>query len=125
MSNDKDFKVKNGVSAKTFSEQTKTVTLNSGFITLDIPEASIFIVTATSSASEIRLTNPPIANVGCGVTLIMYGAASTTITWDSTIEWAGGNPPNIPDAGETSIFTFFTLDGGSSYQASEIIRGAV
>jgi len=40
---------------------------------------------------------------------------STTVTWPSSIEFAGGVAPSAPANGETDIFTFSTDDGGTSY----------
>jgi len=38
-----------------------------------------------------------------------------TITWPSSIEWAGGVAPLAPATGETDVFTFVTDDSGTSY----------
>lgn len=43
------------------------------------------------------------------------GAVDYTITWPSSIEWAGGSAPSAPATGETDVFTFVTDDGGTSY----------
>jgi len=40
---------------------------------------------------------------------------STTVTWPSLIEFAGGVAPSAPANGETDVFTFSTDDGGTSY----------
>jgi hypothetical protein len=47
-----------------------------------------------------------------------------TITYDSTVEFAGGTTPTSPDAGETDVLTFSTRDGGTSYQAARTVDGA-
>ena len=45
-----------------------------------------------------------------------YSAAATaTVTWPSSIEWAGGIAPSAPANGETDVFTLSTDDGGTSY----------
>jgi len=41
--------------------------------------------------------------------------ADTTLTWPSSIEWAGGVAPSAPANGETDVFTLSTDDGGTSY----------
>ena len=41
--------------------------------------------------------------------------ADTTLTWPSSIEWAGGVAPSAPATGETDVFTLSTDDGGTSY----------
>ena len=42
------------------------------------------------------------------------GAA--TIAYPSSVEFAGGTAPDAPAAGETDILTFYTSDGGTTYQ---------
>ena len=41
--------------------------------------------------------------------------SAATITWPSSIEWAGGVAPSAPASGETDVFTIVTDDGGTSY----------
>ena len=38
-----------------------------------------------------------------------------TLTWPSSIEWAGGIAPSAPATGETDVYTLVTDDGGTSY----------
>ena len=40
---------------------------------------------------------------------------AATLTWPSSIEWAGGVAPSAPATGETDVFTFVTDDSGTSY----------
>lgn len=42
-------------------------------------------------------------------------APTNTLTWPSSIEWAGGVAPAAPANGETDLFTFATDDGGTTY----------
>lgn len=42
-------------------------------------------------------------------------STTTTLTWPTSIEWAGGGAPAAPATGETDLFTFSTDDGGTSY----------
>jgi DNA-binding beta-propeller fold protein YncE len=42
-------------------------------------------------------------------------AATSTLTWPTSIEWAGGVAPAAPANGETDVFTFVTDDSGTSY----------
>ena len=49
-------------------------------------------------------------------TIYQYSTATgATITWPSSIEFAGGVAPAAPATGETDVFTFSTDDGGTSY----------
>jgi len=42
-------------------------------------------------------------------------ATPSTITWPSSVKWAGGTAPSAPAFGETDAFTFYSTDGGTSY----------
>ena len=51
-------------------------------------------------------------------TVYQYTSASSTaitITWDADIQWAGGNAPDSPAAGEKDLYTITTDDGGTTY----------
>ena len=49
-------------------------------------------------------------------TIYQFTTTSTaTITWPSSIEWAGGVAPSAPATGETDVFTLSTDDGGTAY----------
>ena len=53
-----------------------------------------------------------------GVAVYEYDIGSSsaaTITWPSSIEWAGGVAPSAPATGETDVYTLVTDDGGTSY----------
>ena len=42
-------------------------------------------------------------------------ATPSTITWPSSVKWAGSTAPTAPASGETDAFTFYSTDGGTSY----------
>jgi DNA-binding beta-propeller fold protein YncE len=51
-------------------------------------------------------------------------ATATTLTWPTSIEWAGGVAPSAPANGETDVFTFVTDDGGTTYTGVKSIDNA-
>jgi len=51
-------------------------------------------------------------------------AAAATLTWPSSIEWAGGVAPAAPANGETDVYTFTTDDGGTTYTGVKSIDNA-
>ena len=58
-------------------------------------------------------------------TIYQYSTVTpATITYPSTLEFAGGTAPTSPAIGETDVITFSTTDGGTSYQAVQAIDGA-
>ena len=50
--------------------------------------------------------------------------ANATITWPSSIEWAGGVAPAAPLIGQTDVYTFTTDDTGTSYTGVKSIDNA-
>jgi hypothetical protein len=49
-----------------------------------------------------------------GFVLQLTGNGST-VTWPSSVKWAGGTAPDAPASGETDILVFHTRDGGSNW----------
>jgi hypothetical protein len=39
----------------------------------------------------------------------------STVTWPSSVKWAGGTAPDAPASGETDILVFHTRDGGTNW----------
>lgn len=38
-----------------------------------------------------------------------------TITWPSSVDWAGGTAPDAPELGDTDVYVFYTTNGGSTW----------
>jgi len=51
---------------------------------------------------------------GTGFVLQLTGNGST-VTWPSSVDWAGGTAPDAPASGETDIYVFWTRDGGTTW----------
>ena len=47
------------------------------------------------------------------------GLASTTITYPSSVKWAGATTPDAPAVGEKDVYTFVTTDGGTTYYGKQ------
>ena len=47
-----------------------------------------------------------------------------TITWPSSVDWAGGTAPAAPASGETDIYVFYTRDGGTTWRGALAIDAA-
>jgi sugar lactone lactonase YvrE len=43
------------------------------------------------------------------------GASTYTVTWPTSVQWAGGTAPDSPAAGEKDLYTITTDDGGTTY----------
>ena len=49
-----------------------------------------------------------------GFILQLTGNGST-VTWPTSVDWAGGTAPDAPASGETDIYVFITRDGGTTW----------
>ena len=39
----------------------------------------------------------------------------STLTWPSSVDWAGGTAPDAPASGESNLYVFWSRDGGSNW----------
>ena len=58
-----------------------------------------------------------------GFILQLTGNGST-VTWPSSVDWAGGTAPDAPASGETDILVFWTRDGGTTWYGALAIDAA-
>ena len=50
-----------------------------------------------------------------GFVLKLTAGGTHTITWPSSVDWAGGTAPDAPASGETDVLVFYTVDGGTNW----------
>jgi hypothetical protein len=62
-------------------------------------------------------------NWSMGFILQLTGNGST-VTWPSSVDWAGGTAPDAPASGETDIYVFWTRDGGTTWYGVQSIDAA-
>jgi hypothetical protein len=100
-----------------YKENVVAISVGSSTQTLDLSQANIFNLTLGSSVT-LTFSNPPAS--GTGYTLTLYckqdGSGSRTITWPASVKWPNSSPPTMSTgANKIDIFSFFTLDGGTTY----------
>jgi hypothetical protein len=117
MSNDKDFVVNGPV---VVGKDTKVTVGSITASDIDLSTGNYFADTLAAN------TTYTISNAGAvqAFQLEVTGASTYTITWPSSIEWAGGVAPSAPANGETDVFTFTTDDGGTTYTGVKSIDNA-
>ena len=49
------------------------------------------------------------------MTIILTNGAASTVTWNSTIDWPGGNAPALTASGY-DVLSFLTTNAGATYQ---------
>jgi hypothetical protein len=94
--------------------------------TVDCDEANSFTLstsgntTFTFSYAGINLTT----NDAYGFTLKITAGGTHTLTWPSSVDWAGGTAPDAPASGETDVYVFYTVDGGTNWYGALAIDAA-
>ncbi|MDB4455515.1 hypothetical protein N9117_02515 [Akkermansiaceae bacterium] len=55
-----------------------------------------------------------VSGMSNGFILQLTGNGST-VTWPSSVDWAGGTAPDAPASGASNLYVFYTRDGGSNW----------
>jgi hypothetical protein len=59
-----------------------------------------------------------VASVACGFTLVLRQDAtgSRLVTWPASVDWPGGSAPTLSTgANDVDVFTFLTIDNGTTW----------
>ena len=92
---------------KDYSETKQTMAAHAVDLTLGN------VQTYTLSGSQtLTFTNPIATGNSSSFTLIVTNGGSATLTWPTSVDWAGGTAPTLTSAG-IDILTFTTIDGGT------------
>ncbi len=71
------------------------------------------VQTYTLSGNQtLTFTNPPATGTSGSFTLILTNGGSATLTWPTSVDWAGGTAPTLTSSGIDAI-VFTTIDGGT------------
>ena len=71
------------------------------------------VQTYTLSGNQtLTFSNPPASGTSGSFTLILTNGGSATLTWPTSVDWAGGTAPTLTSSGIDAI-VFTTIDGGT------------
>lgn len=82
--------------------------------TLDLTTGTVFSHAPATSPTYV-FSGPPATGTAYGFTLKVTPSATVTITWPASVDWPQGTAPTAPASGSTSVFVFYTQDGGTTY----------
>jgi hypothetical protein len=108
--NSKRFLVDNKARANSWQE---LYTAKSGTsVTLDADTSGAF---SLSMSGNTTFTFSAVdSSISVGFILQLTGNGST-VTWPSSVDWAGGTAPDAPASGASNLYVFWTRDGGSNW----------
>ncbi len=81
---------------------------------IDVSARDTYTIT-TSGNTTFSFANPPASPQVGTFSLILTAGGTHTVTWPSSVDWAGGSAPDAPASGEKDIYTFMTVDGGTNW----------
>ena len=71
------------------------------------------VQTYTLSGNQtLTFSNPPASGTSGSFTLILTNGGSATLTWPTSVDWAGGSAPSLTSSGIDAL-VFTTIDGGT------------
>ena len=94
----------------------------------DLDNGGAFSVTLGGNTTFSFGTHSPAlaTDVSTGFILEVTGNASSvyTITWPTSVDWAGGTAPDAPGVGEKDIYVFWTRNAGTTWYGMLAIDAA-
>jgi hypothetical protein len=100
---------------KDYSESVNILgNLGGGTDDIDLELGNVITATvSTTAAQTFTFSNPPASGTAGSFTLILTnGGLATTLTWPASVDWAGGDAPDLTASG-IDILTFMTVDEGT------------
>ena len=114
-------KIAQRVELKDYAE-TYNASSGTGSTTLDLSTGNVFQHTADGGNVTFVFSNPPGSGKGGSFTLKwIQDSSDRTITWPSSVDWAGGSAPDVTSgSGKIDVYTFFTLDEGTIWYGFQV-----
>lgn len=82
--------------------------------TLDFDTGTVFSHAYSANVTFV-FSNPPVSGISFGFTLKITPSATATVTWPTSVDWAMAQSPDAPASGDTNVYSFYTVDGGTTY----------
>ena len=103
----------NSILANSLMEQHQSLG-SSTSPTINCSQGNVFSV-SLSGDTIFSFSNVPSSGTAYGVTVEIYAIGTHTVTWPSSVKWAGGTAPDAPANGETDIIGLYTRNGGTTW----------
>ena len=102
-----------GAELRDYSETVTTDAAATGAETLDYSLSNVFDYTLAGNTT-FTFTNPPASGkAGTMTVIVRQGATLRTVTWPASVDWNGATLTMF--ANSVNIFTFLTVNGGTTW----------
>lgn len=100
-----------------YVETSSAPAISGNALTLNLNNSTVFNVSLVANINTLSITNPGAAGKATSFVLILTAdGTARSVAWGGSIVWAGGTPPTLTSAsGKRDIFTFITVDGGTTW----------
>ena len=95
---------------KDYSETVKAHGNLSSATNVSLEDGNVHTLTV-AGAFTLTLTGEPVSGTAGSITLIITNGGSSTLTWDTAINWASGTAPTLTTAG-IDVLVFITVNSG-------------
>jgi hypothetical protein len=101
------------------AEVSTTATISAGVLTLNLNTATVFNVSLNANITTLTLTNVQASGRSSSFVLVFTAdGTARSVTWPASFNWPGGTAPTLTATnGKEDVFTFFTTNGGTVWQA--------
>ena len=93
--------------------------ISAGTLAIDLNSATVFDVSLNANITTFTITNIQLTGRTSSFVLIFTAdGTARSVTWPASFKWPNAVAPTITAAStKKDIYTFFTLDGGTTWQA--------
>lgn len=97
-------------------EEVTSITSSAGAATINLRDGNVFEHDLTENVTY-TFSNPAASGrASCFILKVIQGATARTITWPSSVDWAGATAPTLTTTDNgVDVFAFITIDGGTTY----------
>ena len=101
------------------SSASATTSISGGTVTLDLNAFTVFNISLNANITTFTIQNVQSAGRSSSFVIIFTAdGTARSVSWPLSFKWAGGSAPTLTTTnGKKDVFTFFTVDGGTSWQA--------
>jgi len=122
-SNTNTFTANQTINAVTYSnavsQGTSSPAISSNILTLNVATSAVFSVNLNSSITTLTINGvQPSGNTSSFVLVFTYTGTPYAVSWPSSVRWPSGTAPTLTNTNlKRDIFTLFTYDNGTNWQA--------